>query len=108
MPTADGKSRHSEGPIVLVTGGGYEPEGATVTFDGLSFSTRYGRIDATGKIDQATTLRVADLAGTISPAWDAVTKIAADEVEPNIKLAGKPRPFHVKGPLSGASLVAML
>ncbi len=108
MPAADGKSRCSEGPVVLVTGGGYAPDGATVTFDGLALSTRYGRIDATGKIDQATTLRVADLAGTITPAWDAVTKIAAEEVEPNIKLAGKARPFHVKGPLSGASLAAML
>lgn len=107
-PTSDGKGRRPEGPLTVAFGGGYAPDADRVTFDALSVTSRYARIDASGRVDEATGRRVADLQGTLAPAWEGVTALAAEMVEPGIKLRGRPRPFRVKGPLSGDSAVALL
>jgi translocation and assembly module TamB len=107
-PARDGKSRRSEGPVTLAFGGGYAPASDRITAEALALITRYGRIDAAGVVDDPTGRRVADLKGTIAPEWRAVSRLAAETVEPGVKLDGKARPFFVRGPLSGDSLAAVL
>lgn len=107
-PTADGKGRTAEGPLVVAASGGYAPAADRVTIDALSVASRYARLDASGRVDEPAGRRVADLQGTLAPVWEAVSALAAGSVEPGLKLQGRPRPFHVKGPLSGATAAAVV
>lgn len=107
-PTPDGKGRQPEGSVVVAASGGYAPDADRVTFDALTIASRFGRLDATGTLDNPTGSRLAELQGTIAPAWDVVSKLATESVGSPTALQGRPRPFRVKGPLSGASAVALL
>ena len=106
-PTPDGKGRRPEGPLIVAASGGYDPDADRVTFDALSVNSRYGRLDAAGRLDHPTGLRLADLQGTIAPAWDVVSKLATESVGSATILQGKPRAFRVQGPLSGATTVML-
>lgn len=97
-----------EGPITLGARGSYQSEGGNLVFEELGLVTRYAGLTASGKLDDATGRRVADLQGNLIPNWQALTTMIAASVEPNLRLTGGPRPFRVKGPLSGDSLAAML
>jgi translocation and assembly module TamB len=52
--------------------------------------------------------RLADLRGNLAPDWKKVNLIVAESIEPNARVKGLPRPFHVRGPLSGGSTAAIL
>ena len=107
-PAPDGKGRQPEGPFTTAVRGTYESAADRLTVDEAVVMTRYAVLTAKGPVDEATGRRVADLQGNLIPNWQTLTKLAAGMLEPNTKLEGGPRPFHLKGPLWGGSLAATL
>jgi translocation and assembly module TamB len=105
---SDGKGRRSEGPVNLGFRGTYEPSADRLDCDSVSFASRYGGVDLRGTLDEPAGRRIADLKGTLAPNWQAVSALAAELVEPKMRVQGRDRPFHVKGPLFGDSLIAIL
>ena len=67
-----------------------------------------GRIIASGRIDQVSAARLADLTGTVEPDWNAVSVMVAEATEPNARIEGTPRTFRLSGPLSGGSTEEIL
>jgi translocation and assembly module TamB len=107
-PAPDGKGRKPEGPLSLAYTGTYDPAADRLRIDALALVTRYARLDANGRVDEPAGRRLADLQGTLAPTWETVSALVAEMSEPKARLAGGPRPFRVKGPLSGGTLAAML
>jgi translocation and assembly module TamB len=105
---ADGKGRRPEGPLELTVRGTYEPTPDRLTLDELEAVTRYATLSASGRIDGPTGRLLVDLSGTLTPVWPNVSALAAEMVEPGLKLTGGARPIRVKGPLTGGSLAAVL
>ena len=107
-PGPAGKDRRPEGPVTIAYSGSYDPAADRLACGAVAFASRYGRVDASGAVDAPTTRRVADLAGTVSPNWETVTRLVAESTEPEARVAGKPRAFRLKGPLAGDSLAGFL
>jgi translocation and assembly module TamB len=107
-PGADGKGRRPEGPVALAGRGVYDPSADRLALEVLNLATRYGVIDAAGRVDETAGRRLADLKGTLAPNWKALSALAAASIESGATLDGRPRPYHVRGPLSGGSLAALL
>jgi len=104
----DGLGRKPEGPLGLATKATYDPTADRLAFQILNLQTRYARLDAQGRLDEPTGRLLADLKGTITPNWEAVTALAAGSVEPGLKLQGRSRDFRVRGPLWAGSLASTL
>lgn len=105
---SDNPGRQSEGPFRLAYQGHYQPDVDRLTVEALSLASRYVTLDASGKIDEPTGGLVADLQGVLTPHWEAVSALAAEMVEPNLKLTGGSRPFRIKGSLAAGSLATTL
>jgi translocation and assembly module TamB len=67
----------------------------------FTVSTRYGTLDASGKLEEATGDAVVDLNGVVSPDFEAINALLAARVEPGARVVGKPRAFRASGPLRG-------
>jgi translocation and assembly module TamB len=107
-PGPDGKGRRPEGPLSITVSGSYEPSPDRLTFDQFEAVSRYASLTATGRLDEPAGRKLADLSGTLAPVWPNLSKLAAEMVEPGMTFTGGPRPFRLKGPLSGTSLAALL
>lgn len=107
-PKADGPGFRSEGPVALIYRGTYQPGADRLNVGALKVKSRYALLNASGRLDDPTGRRVADLAGTLAPDWGAMTALADEAIGPGTRLRGGPSPFHVRGPLSGDSLAAVL
>lgn len=107
-PSSSGKARQSEGAVALAFKGVYDAKSDALTCEDARLISRYAQLGAKGQLDELTGKRIADLSGTLAPNWGTLTLLAAEMVEPKMQLAGGARPWHVKGPLSGASLATML
>ena len=107
-PRSDGKGRQPEGPASLAMQATYATASDRLSFDVAQVVTRYAIVDFKGNLDEPAGKRIADLSGTLAPNWQTLSMLAAEMLEPKARLQGGTRPFHVKGPLSGDSLAAML
>lgn len=106
---AAGQGRSHEGPHALAFKGAYRSEGGRLEIEELGLLTGYASIAARGQVDDAVGRRVADLEGTLAPNWKALNTMVAAAVEPGASLqGGGPRPFRIKGPLSGSSTAEVL
>ena len=100
------KSRTPE-PIAASFVGSYDPRNDQLSTEVIRLVTRYATIDANGTISEVSSKRVAALQGTLAPDWKSLSTILAASTAPGASLEGGPRPFHVKGPLSGDSLASI-
>ncbi len=107
-PGPDGNGRKPEGPLIVAYGGKYDASADQLSVDILLGISRYGRLDAAGKVDDLATRRVLGLEGTITPAWEIITALAAETIEPKAQIQGKARPFHIKGPITGGTLATLV
>ncbi len=105
---SDGKGQQPEGPFVVDLGGKFATGSDRLTIDVLRTVTRYGTITASGQLDDPMDKRITDLSGVLAPDWKMLGMMARESLEPNADLLGGVRPFRLKGPLSGDSLVAIL
>ena len=107
-PRSDGKGRQPEGPLSLIVGGKYASASDRLSFDVLRVGTRYGTLTSSGQLDDPMGKRLADLSGILAPDWNMLGMTARLALEPKADLTGGTRPFHLKGALSGDSLVTIL
>ena len=98
----------TEGPIVIGTRGEYLTSTNLLKFAQLNLQSHYGSLSATGSLQDAGGASIIDAQGTLRPNWKLVDAMLVDSVEPNATLTAKARPFRIKGPLGGGSLVAIL
>jgi translocation and assembly module TamB len=80
-------------PTSLALRAHYAPGSDRLDLTELTVSTRYGTLDASGKVEEASGDAVVDLKGVVSP--------DAARVEPGARVTGKPRAFRATGPLGG-------
>ncbi len=67
----------------------------------FTVATRYGTLDASGRVDDPSGLRRVDLKGTVAPDFARLTSWMAARIEPGAKVEGRPRPFRLAGTLGG-------
>ena len=99
---------HEEGPIALAARGTYLADTQSLDLASFTLSSPYASLDASGDLQELGGSRLADLRGNLAPNWEKVNAIVATSVEPKARVKGQPRPFHVRGPLSGGSTAAIL
>ena len=100
--------RRPLGPIALGLRADKPAAADRIDFSQLALVCRYGTVSVTGRIDEPSGRRLADLKGTYVPNWQGVHALLAESVEPGTAVKGEFRPFRVKGALSGANTAAIL
>lgn len=96
------------GAVALAANGVYSPATDHLNLSHVDFTTIYGRMTGAGTIDEASTRRLAAVAGSFEPRWDTIDAILASSLEPGAQVRGAVRPFQIRGPLSGDSASQVL
>jgi len=65
----------------------------------LSLASRFGTVEAAGRVEDPGGRPVADFKGRISPNWETLSAWLAQHVEPSARVQGRPRAFQVRTPL---------
>jgi hypothetical protein len=78
-------------------GSDYDPHRDCLDLGDLAFEIPYVHVEATGAIRNLTGKPELDLKGTLSPDWGALTNLLAAEIEPDARIAGRPRSWRVSG-----------
>jgi len=95
-------------PITLTFDAGYRTAEDRLDLTRAVLEHDYGLAEASGRIEALMSERRAELRGRLEPDWDRLSAAVADAVEPNARLDGRAHPFHLVGPLSGASIEEIL
>lgn len=89
-------------PLTLLVRGGYEGRDASrIRLDQLLVTGPQGVVDAHGTLSDLGGARLAQLEGTITPAWDDLQRRLEAALEPGATLSGEPIAFRLEGPLAG-------
>jgi hypothetical protein len=78
-----------------------EGDGQTWTARRLELAVPYARIGGGGRIETAAGARRFDLKGSLAPDWEAIQANLRRDVEPNARIAGRPRDWRLTGSLGG-------
>ncbi len=97
----EGAERRQAYPVVVTGRASYRPEARSIDLASLDLSTHYGEAHGGGRIEELDGPFRFDLSGSIEPAWDALTKLLSDRVEPGARMSGEPAPFRLKGTARG-------
>ena len=68
----------------------------------------YLTIQGDGIVRDLTTRAEVDLKGSLNPDWDAISTLLARNVEPNARIAGRPRAWRIAGPISSMRSIDQL
>ena len=79
----------------------YETQADRLDLSEFTLTSKYGTLDASGRVDQVAGQAVVDLKGNVSPDFAAMTAQLASRVEPGARLVGKARAFRASGPIVG-------
>lgn len=108
LAAEDGKGHRREGPLSMTTRAAYRPDDDRIDLAELALSSRYGALTTEGNLLEPGGRRLADLKGTLTPNWTTIDALVARAIEPGARLRGEPRPFRLRGPLSGGSMAEVL
>jgi hypothetical protein len=97
----EGPERRHAPPVSVTGRASYHPEARSIDLAKLDLSTHYGAIHGVGRIEELDGPFRFELSGSIEPAWDTVTKLLSERVEPGARLSGEPAPFRLKGTARG-------
>jgi hypothetical protein len=92
-----------DGDLSVVLDARYAPPSDRLAIGGFTAATPYGRLGGSGTIDQLKTTPQVDMKGTLEPNWSLVQSMLVREVEPNARIAGRPRPWTLAGPIAARS-----
>jgi len=90
-----------DGPCGLAINAAYHSENGRLDLTGLTVTSRYGSSAITGKIDDFSGLRDADLGGVLTIDKATLDALVTSAIAPDARLSARVRPFHLRGPLSG-------
>ncbi len=102
-PRRDEGGAWRDGDLGLSAKVGYEPRSDRVAISELVLTAPCGRLSGSGHIDRATTRPRLDLAGSLEPDWPALQAMLVRAVEPNARIAGRPRGWRLAGTIGDAS-----
>jgi hypothetical protein len=74
-----------------------EGQGRTWTARRLELNVRYARIAGAGSLDMTSEAPRVDLKGSLAPDWGAIQANLRRDVEPNARIAGRPRDWRLTG-----------
>lgn len=78
-----------------------EGQGGTWTARQLELAMPYARIVGGGTVDRADGVARVDLKGSLAPDWAAIQADLRRDVEPNARIAGRPREWRLTGSMGG-------
>lgn len=107
-PATELGRRRVEIPLNLWLLADYDPDADHLELKDAGLAGTVATVHARGQVGEARTRRVADLSGEFEVDDSLLQRFLAANVEPEAKIALRPRPFHVKGPLAGPSTAAIL
>lgn len=76
-----------------------EGEGETWTARRLELAMPYARLDGGGTVETANGTARLDLKGSLAPDWESIQADLRRDVEPNARIAGRPRDWRLTGSL---------
>ena len=98
---SDGSKIGPAGSVVMSASAGYAPKLDRLNLTELSLKAPYLQVEGSGLVRGLTSGVDVDLKGSINPDWKAIQALLAERVEPNARIAGRPRPWRVAGTLDG-------
>src|SRR5262249_29437387 len=101
-PQLRGDGDWLDGDLSLAAKVRYSPQSDRVEIPSLAPTAPYARLSGWGRIDRATARPQVDLAGSLEPDWPALQSLLVREVEPNARIAGRPRRWRLAGTIGEA------
>jgi translocation and assembly module TamB len=96
----DAERGRSPFPLSLAFHGTYRPQSDRLDVEEMVVASRFATIEAAGRLEDLAGKRQAALSGMLTPDWAEINNWLARRVDPQTRLAGKPRAFRLKGPLA--------
>ncbi len=98
---ADGSKVALAGSAVLTANAGYTPRLDQLQLTELTLKAPYLQLEGAGAIHELTGQPRVDLKGSLNPNWAAIQSLLAQKVEPNARIAGRPRAWRLAGTTDG-------
>jgi translocation and assembly module TamB len=86
--------------VVLGVKASYAPGADRLELAELGLRAPYLTVDGAGVVRDLTSRADVDLEGSLNPDWAALRGLLARQVEPNARIAGRPRTWRIQGPIS--------
>jgi len=96
------------GNVVVGLKANYAPRSDRLELTEMGLRAPYLTVDGAGVIRDLTTRADVDLAGSLNPDWEAIGTVLAQKVEPNARIAGRPRAWRIAGPISDLAAIDQL
>lgn len=100
----DPTRRRSEGPIRLAFKANYQPGRDRLGLDEIVLASRYATLEASGQVSDLKAARRAELLGTLTPDWKAISALLAERIEPGASISGRAHPVSLQGSMAGESM----
>ena len=97
----DGTNMGLAGSVVMTANGGYTPSNDRLELTELTLKAPYLQAEGAGVVRDLTGRTDLDLKGSLNPDWKAIEALLARKVEPNARIAGRPRAWRLAGTLDG-------
>jgi len=97
-----------EGDVVLGLKANYAPAPDRLELTEMGLRAPYLRAQGAGVVRDLTTRADVDLKGSLNPDWEAIRTVLAQKVEPNARIAGRPRAWRIAGPISSLPAIDQL
>jgi translocation and assembly module TamB len=88
------------GSVVLGVKASYKPGADQLDLAELGLRAPYIALEGAGVVRDLTSRPEVELQGELSPDWDAIRTLLAQKVEPNARIAGRPRAWRISGPIA--------
>ena len=99
---ADGKTQ-TLGPLALDTQVCADSKAEKIEISNLSVDSRFARLEAQGQLNKPTSERNINVDGQVALKWAEVNALLIDSLGPTTRIAGRSRPFFIRGSLPGSS-----
>jgi hypothetical protein len=89
--------------VRLVLSARYQPDSDQVAIREIAVKAPYAGLEGTGTISGMTAGSRVELQGSLRPDWTALNSVLVREVEPNARIAGRPRAWRLAGTIPDPS-----
>ncbi len=97
----DGSKMGIAGSALMTANAGYTPRSDQLQLTEITLKAPYLQVEGAGVVRDLASRADVDLKGSLSPDWKAIQALLARKVEPNARIAGRPRPWRFAGPIDG-------
>ncbi len=94
------------GNVVVGLNATYTPRSDRLELSEVGVTAPYVRIEGSGSVADFTSRPRVDLKGAFSPDWAKLNELLARKIEPNARIAGRPRGWHLAGTIPSLTTAA--